>query len=177
MGGRGFGINPKGRGTLGPFTASDIMDLILWRHADAGDAIEDATDAQRALTSKGEKQAQRMAQWLHRHLPESTRVIASPTVRTRQTAQAYGDRFKLLDALAPGGTVEGLLAAARWPDAREAVLVIGHQPTLGMTAAWLLCGQAQPWSVKKGAIWWLRQRDRESRGDVVLHAVLTPDRV
>mgnify|MGYP003341424657 CR=1 FL=1 len=34
--------------------------------------------------------------------------------------------------------VEDLLAAARWPDSNEPVLVVGHQPTLGVAAAQLL---------------------------------------
>jgi phosphohistidine phosphatase len=153
------------------------VDLILWRHADAGDAVDGPADLDRPLTPKGEKQAQRMAHWLHRHLPESTRVLTSPALRARQTAQALEMRLKVLDALAPGATVDDLLQAARWPDAREPVLVVGHQPTLGLVAARLMAGLDQAWSVKKGAIWWLRQRDRESRGEVVLHLVLSPDRL
>jgi phosphohistidine phosphatase len=160
-----------------PTAWADAVDLILWRHADAGDAVEGPADLQRPLTPKGDKQAQRMAHWLQKHLPQSTRVLTSPALRARQTAQALGTRLKVVDALAPGAGVDDLLQAARWPDAREPVLVVGHQPVLGMVAARLLAGQAQPWSVKKGAIWWLRQRDRESRGEVVLHLVLSPDRL
>ena len=37
------------------------MDLILWRHADAEDG---SPDLRRALTRKGEKQAEHMAAWL-----------------------------------------------------------------------------------------------------------------
>jgi phosphohistidine phosphatase len=57
------------------------------------------------------------------------------------------------------------------------VLVIGHQPTLGLVAAQLLSGTAQPWAVKKGAVWWLRSREREGEGQVVLVNVLSPDQV
>ena len=70
---------------------------------------------------------------------------------------------------------EAVLAAARWPEASEPVLLIGHQPTLGQVAALLLSGQAQPWAVRKGAVWWLRSRDREGSAQVVLHAVMGPD--
>ncbi|MEO7547467.1 MAG: histidine phosphatase family protein, partial [Ramlibacter sp.] len=40
------------------------MDLILWRHAEAEDAPEGGDDLDRALTSRGEKQAARVAAWL-----------------------------------------------------------------------------------------------------------------
>jgi len=153
------------------------MDLILWRHAEAREAHADESDAERPLTPKGERQAQRMAQWLHQHLPDSTRVLVSPTVRTRQTADALARKVKLLDELAPEGSVDALLQAARWPDARSPVLVVGHQATLGLTAAYLLAGATQPWSVRKGAIWWLRHRERAGRGEVVLQTVLSPDRL
>ena len=48
------------------------------------------------------------------------------------------------------------------------MLVVGHQPTLGEVAATLLVGSAQPLSVKKAAVWWLRQRERELR-QLLLH--------
>ena len=134
-------------------------------------------DLQRALTPKGERQAQRVAAWLGRQLPAGTRVLVSPARRCQQTASALERKFKTLDALAPLGTVEGLLHASRWPDAREPVLVIGHQPTLGLTAAYLLSAQPQTWSVRKAGVWWLRGREREGELQVVLHAVIGPELV
>jgi phosphohistidine phosphatase len=151
------------------------MDLILWRHAEAFELRELEDDLERALTPKGERQAQRAAQWLNHHLPATTRVLASPARRCQQTARALERKFKTVDALAPDTGVDALLAAARWPDAREPVLVIGHQPTLGLTAAWLLAGVAQTWSVKKGGLWWLRGRVREGELQVLLHAVMAPE--
>ena len=38
-----------------------MMDLILWRHAEAEELAEAGDDLARALTSRGEKQAARMA--------------------------------------------------------------------------------------------------------------------
>lgn len=147
------------------------MDLILWRHAEAADAGAGDDDLARPLTSRGERQAARMAHWLNQHLPATTRVLASPARRTQQTAQALERKFRTLPALGPGATVEALLEAARWPDAKEPVLVVGHQPTLGLVAALLLSGVAQPWSVKKGAIWWLRRRERDGDGQTAIVTV------
>ena len=151
------------------------MDLILWRHAEA--VLEHAAqdDLERALTPKGERQAQRVADWLNQRLAHSTRILVSPALRCQQTAKALGKSFKTIAALAPGEGVDAVLKAARWPDASEPVLVVGHQPTLGLVASQLLTQVAQPWAVKKGAVWWLRDRDREGLAQIVLQAVIGPD--
>lgn len=151
------------------------MDLILWRHAEAHVAREGQTDLERALTTKGERQAQRMAEWLNQRLAESTRVLVSPALRAQQTAQALERSFKTVASLAPDGSVEALLKAARWPDAAEPVLVVGHQPTLGMVAACVMTGHEIYWPIKKSAVWWLRHRLRDEATQVVLQAVQGPD--
>ena len=155
------------------------MDLIIWRHAEAKEAPEGGDDLVRPLTPRGEKQAIRMAEWLNRFLPETTRILVSPALRTRQTADALGRKYRTVDALAPGAGVSQLLAAARWPDSREPVLLVGHQPSLGQLAAYLMAGALpeQPWTVRKGAVWWLRHREREGVAEVVLVSVRTPEKL
>ena len=138
------------------------MDLILWRHAEAQEPEGDMTDLDRALTRRGDKQAARMAAWLDRQLPEGTRILASPAVSTEQTGRALGRKYRLCDELRPGASPEQLLQLVGWPSAKAPVLVVGHQPTLGETISRVL-GLAEPeCSVKKGAVWWLRSRERES---------------
>lgn len=151
------------------------MDLILWRHAEAFEMREVEDDLARALTPKGERQAQRMAEWLNQRLAHSTRILVSPALRCQQTAKALGRKFKTLPELAPDGNGEALLKAARWPDASEPVLIVGHQPTLGLVASYLLTGQPSAWTIKKGAAWWIRGRNREDREQVILQAVQSPD--
>lgn len=148
------------------------MDLILWRHAEA---VDGQPDLARALTPKGVKQARDVAHWLRSRLPAQTRVIASPATRAQQTAAALTDKFKLDHQLTPGAPPTAILAAAGWPDHRGAVVVVGHQPTLGMAAALLIAGEPMPWSIKKGAIWWLSHRVRGEQAQVVLRAVISPD--
>ncbi|MFN9474569.1 SixA phosphatase family protein [Acidovorax sp.] len=152
-----------------------MMDLILWRHAEAEEAEDGTDDLTRALTPRGEKQAARMAAWLDRQLPEGLRVLASPARRTEQTADALGRKFKMRAELLPGGTPEDLLELAQWPRARGAVLIVGHQPVLGQTIAPLLGFQAQECAVRKGAVWWLRQRQRLDESQTVLMAVQSPE--
>ena len=148
------------------------MDLILWRHAEAVDGMPDMA---RKLTAKGEKQAREMAQWLRPRLPKRTRIIVSPAQRTLQTVKALSEDFEILRELAPGASATAILAAAQWPDQAGAVLVVGHQPTLGMVAATLIAGEPIPWSVKKGGVWWLSHRVRGEQPQVVLRAVVSPD--
>jgi len=151
------------------------MDLILWRHAEAHVQREGQTDLERALTPKGERQAQRMAEWLNQRLAHSTRILVSPALRTQQTAKALDRHFKTVQLLAPEASATALLSVVRWPEANEPVLVVGHQPTLGQVAALLLGEVAQTWVIKKGAVWWLRSRERESGNQVVVQAVQSPD--
>lgn len=151
------------------------MDVILWRHAEAFELESAGDDLERALTPKGERQAQRMAEWLNQRLAHSTRILVSPALRCQQTAKALGRKFKTLPELAPDGNGESLLKAVRWPDANEPVLIVGHQPTLGLVAAYLLSDKPQPWTIKKGAAWWIRSRNREDHAQVVLQAVQSPD--
>lgn len=154
------------------------MDLILWRHAHAGDHLADPVeDLARSLSPKGERQAARMAQWLNQRLNESTRIIASPAMRTQQTVQALGRVFRTVDALAPGASVEDVLLAARYPGSRQAVLVVGHQPVLGLVVARLLdaADSTQPWSIRKGGAWWLRLEDKDGQPRIQLQAVISPD--
>jgi phosphohistidine phosphatase len=161
------------------------MDLILWRHAEARELPDDTPGAEadlaRPLTPRGERQAQRMAEWLNRFLPESTRILVSPALRARQTADALGRKYRSVASLAPGASHAQALSAARWPDSREPVLLVGHQPTLGQLAAYLMAGpqalDSPAWAVRKGAVWWLRHRDREGGAEVVLVAVRTPEKL
>ena len=151
------------------------MDLILWRHAEAFEMREVDDDLARALTPKGERQAQRMADWLGQRLAHSTRILVSPALRCQQTAKALDRKFKTLNELAPDGNGENLLKAARWPDASEPVLIVGHQPTLGLVASYLLADLPQAWTIKKGAVWWIRGRNREDTAQIILQAVQNPD--
>ncbi len=148
------------------------MDIILWRHAQAEEGLP---DIERPLTPQGRKQAARMAAWLDRSLPSGCRILCSPAVRTRQTADALGRPYKLVPEIGPGATPQQVLAAAGWPDGRGPVLLVGHQPWAGQVASLLLTGAAQYWTVKKANAWWLAQRDREDGNAVYLKAVLAPE--
>jgi phosphohistidine phosphatase len=140
------------------------MDVILWRHADAEDG---KPDLERKLTPKGEEQAALVAKWLIAHLPKQFTVVASPAVRAQQTAAALGVQVKTIEALAPGASVDQILAVAK---NKKAVVIVGHQPDLGRAVAHLVAGVRSEWHIEKGGFWWL-----SGEAPVVVKAVLSPD--
>lgn len=148
------------------------MDLILWRHADAEDGVP---DLDRRLTAKGRKQAEHVARWLKQRLPARYQLLASPAARAQETADALGEKVKTVAELAPGASPRQIVEAAGWPDKEGTVVVVGHQPDLGRSVAWLVAGSHASWSVKKGALWWIASRTREEGNQIVVRAVVSPD--
>ena len=151
------------------------MDLIFWRHAETADAQEGQADAQRPLTARGERQAQRMAQWLERQLPESTKVLCCPTQRAEQTVMHLGRKFKCRDELSPNASVEDLLSLVQWPHNKHSILLVTHQPLIGATVSQLMQIQIQELVVKKGAVWWLRSRFKDDSHQTLIVTVQSPD--
>ena len=154
---------------MGDFPEGTTMDLLLWRHAEAEDG---ADDLKRRLTQRGEKQARAMARWIHDHQPKDLRIIVSPAVRTQQTAEALKMPFETQRKIGPEACVSELVAASGWPAASGAVLIVGHQPSLGRLASLLLAGHEAEWTIKKGALWWLSNRVRRGETQTVLRAVI-----
>jgi len=147
------------------------MQLILWRHAEAEDG-GGKPDADRELTKKGRKQADRMAAWLRDHIDKEWRVLVSPAKRTLQTVDPLGFEFEEDDEVGLAATARTVLAAAEWPDGGKNVLVVGHQPTLGEVAAKILA-TTEEIAIKKGAVWWFVARE----DGAALRVVIGPDDV
>jgi len=145
---------------------------MLWRHADAAPG---SRDLERKLTARGRKQAARVGAWLIARLPGRYTVLSSPARRARETADALGVRYKIVERLAPGATPGDVLDASGWPSHKGAVVIVGHQPDLGQVAALLLGGAEADWSIRKGGLWWLSNRERGGETQVVARAVIAPD--
>jgi phosphohistidine phosphatase len=152
------------------------MELILWRHAEAEIG---EPDLGRKLTGRGEKQARRVAEWLHAQLPDSAKILVSPATRAQQTARALSEishrKLRTVEQIAPGAGMRDVLEAAEWPRARAPIVIVGHQPVLGQVASYLLSGEVQNWSVKKAGVWWISSRQRDGDEQTVLRTVISPD--
>jgi phosphohistidine phosphatase len=151
------------------------MDLIFWRHAETAEALEGQADAQRPLTARGERQAQRMAHWLERQLPESTKVLCCPTRRAEQTLAPLGRKYKLRDELSPNACVDDVLSLVQWPQNKHNVLLVTHQPLIGEAVSRLMQIQTPELVVKKGAVWWLRSRFKDEAHQTLIVTVQSPD--
>ena len=143
-------------------------ELLLWRHADAEDGMP---DAERGLTKKGLKQAKQVAAWLQPRLPRDCLILVSPAKRAQQTAAALDLAYTTERRIGVQANIADIIAASSWPRRKGAVLVVGHQPTLGRLAARLLAGEQADWTIKKGALWWFSDR----AGELILRAVVSPD--
>ena len=150
------------------------MELILWRHAEAFQGLPDLT---RALSSKGRKQASKIASWLGANLPDSCRILVSPAARCVQTAETLDRKFRIHPDLALDSTAERILQAANWPNSREPVLVVGHQPTLGQIASLLIAGTQQDWRIRRGNVCWIAQDEHDGITSNYLRAIMAPDLV
>jgi phosphohistidine phosphatase len=153
------------------------MDLILWRHAEAVDWQEGRDDLDRTLTARGYKQAMRMAQWLDRQLPETTRIFSSPARRCEDTVCRLDRKYKLSNDLLPDTDANIILETLQWPNLKASVLIVGHQPMLGQIVAQLLGMKSAECAIRKGSVWWLRCRERDGLMQTVLVSVQSVDMI
>jgi phosphohistidine phosphatase len=116
--------------------AETRWEIYFLRHADAGDPDRWRGDeAQRPLSPKGVRQAERMAAFLGGIGFAPDAILTSPKLRATQTAEMVAsvlDRpVTVDDRLATGFTVETLgklLGTIERRDAVRRVLLVGHDP-------------------------------------------------
>lgn len=118
--------------------------LLIMRH---GEAAPGAPDAERELTGRGRRDAERMAAWLaERDDLAGLRLMASPYRRARQTAAIVGEALGLeAEALSfitpddpPRAVADWLLAQ---PQGRP-LLLVSHMPLVGALTGLLVEGRA-----------------------------------
>ena len=157
------------------------IHVVFWRHAEAGETSPEASDLSdlgRELTRQGRRDASRMAAWIKTHLPKPWTICASPAARTMQTAMALTDHPLRDPRLAPGRGVDDVLAVIdEHRDIGGTVVLVGHQPVLGSAALRWLGGFDAPFSLRKGALLWVAERQRDGAVERTLRAALAPDLV
>ncbi|MBZ4201393.1 MAG: histidine phosphatase family protein [Methylotenera sp.] len=156
-----------------------MANLILWRHADAEPDSASGLDSDRVLSKQGRKDATRMAAWLDQFLPSNTTILCSPARRCLETVAALPQlnnaklkrQVQVVDFLAADRSVEQMLQRLVNDDHQQTFLVVGHQPNLGLVISQLL-GMQSACVVKKGAIWWLRQRALANENGLAMQTYL-----
>jgi len=155
-----------------------MANLIIWRHAEAEAQSESGHDRDRVLTKRGRKDAGRIAKWLYKHLPEHTELLCSPARRCLQTADALHDlnqmEIKIADCLSLDSHVGRMTQEVDNQDDTQTIILVGHQPNLGLFIAKLLGFHQSACVVKKGAIWWLKQRKLDGVSHYYIEAVKQP---
>jgi phosphohistidine phosphatase len=158
--------------------ADGRFELYLLRHADAGDpGAWPGDDAQRPLSPKGRKQAERLAEHLARLGVRVDAVVTSPKVRAVETATPVADALgaavvqdgRLGQALSIG-SVEELLGDHE--GARRIVLV-GHDPDFSELLGDLVGSEDLP--MRKGALARIDAERPLRPGSGVLRWLLPPD--
>ena len=133
-------------------------ELYLIRHGVAeeqGDAWPD--DTKRPLAEEGMNSLRKGARGLATLGVSFDVVLTSPLVRTKQTADIIAGAFDprppivTLDALAPGGSGQTVLADLEKQSRRKRIALVGHEPGIGELAA-KLAGSRHPFAFKKGAV-------------------------
>ena len=161
------------------------MQVLIIRHAPAEDREEFARQGQpddlRPLTNQGKAKMCKNVQGLQKIIPQIHRIVESPFVRARQTADllAYAyprARRQVLSALAPLGSETAILNYLREnANPTHTLALVGHEPDLGELATWLLSGQADIWMpLKKGSASLLRFDKEIEAGEAELGWLLTP---
>ena len=117
------------------------MHLYLLRHADAESHA--SSDRERVLTANGHEQARAVGEFCRRQSVRPELILTSPYRRTVQTAEhvtaALSDGAAQAAAfLASGMEPEAALAELRAHQRLGGVMLVGHQPDLGMLAARLI---------------------------------------
>lgn len=122
------------------------MHIHVCRHAEAEPQSVTGLDVDRPLTREGRLQARYLAGLLSGTQPDwqPRRILASPAVRTQQTAQAIADELGLMittiDDLLPSCPAGAAIAAIASHAGSGPVLLVGHNPTVTAMVSILLHG-------------------------------------
>lgn len=133
-------------------------EIYLIRHGIAADRGEEyPDDSKRPLTSRGIARLKREAKALDKLEVVFDQIIASPLLRTRQTADVLSESMKskppvtTADALAPAGTPAAVIQELGKHMRKGRLALVGHEPNLGELAGRLI-GARAPIEFKKGAV-------------------------
>jgi phosphohistidine phosphatase len=137
-----------------------MTDLYIVRH---GIAVEPGTsgipDDERPLTPKGEKRMRQIARGLRILEIKLDRIVTSPLIRARATAEIIADALDARELLETSNVLQtgsSAPAVERWLRERteNRLMIVGHNPTLSDLLSLLVLGSTQRpiCDMKKGGI-------------------------
>jgi phosphohistidine phosphatase len=131
------------------------VELYFLRHADAGDPEAwTRPDAERPLSPKGRRQAERLGRHLAALGFEPDAILTSPKVRAAETAEIVGEALgrdaTVVDGLAGPLDIEDLAEILADQSSARRIVVVGHDPDFSELAAEIV--GAPEVALKKGAL-------------------------
>ncbi len=153
------------------------MEIYLLRHAHAGNPDQWAgDDAERPLSAKGRKQAERLGRFLADRGFRPSAIVTSPKVRARQTADLVAAPLKArveTDQRLAGFLDVALLAEVVEDAGGDRVMLVGHDPDFSELAAALSGAQHLP--LKKGMLARIDVTPPMREGSGLLRWLVPPD--
>lgn len=134
------------------------MQIYLLRHGIAEDIRPGKADAERALTSEGVKRLREILKRARAASVAPSVIVTSPYVRARQTAELAAEILGYSDALVPSGRLVPMASPVEtWEEVRTlrgepSVMLVGHEPHMGMMTGYLLGTPELRVDFKKGAM-------------------------
>ena len=129
------------------------MRIFLLRHGIAARLSTGGprTDDERPLTAEGREKMTEASNYYARHLPIPDKIISSPLLRARQTAEIlsraveYKGVIEESPVLAPGARPASILDILQGDGLAGvgSVVLVGHEPHLGSLLGLLLTGSEQ----------------------------------
>lgn len=158
------------------------MDLYIIRHAEAQPLGEGGikNDEDRPLTAAGHAQCKPLAAALQRQGVRLQRIVTSPLLRARQTAEdllqelaAPKPELHVCDHLAPDGKRKKLTRFLRGLGA-QSIAIVGHNPDLGLYAGWLIGSRRAQIDLAKAGVAYVHFDEEPDKGAGVLQWMASP---
>ena len=159
------------------------MDLYIVRHAIAvkREASEYEDDSQRPLTDTGRKKMKKIVKGLRELDVRLDKILSSPYVRARDTAQILAEGFKLKDEIAftdnliPPGDFDKLIDEIIEKYEVGSLALVGHEPMLSRFTSFLTADNSEAALVlKKGGVCLLSADDFPHERRAAMQWLLTP---
>ncbi len=161
------------------------MEIYILRHGLAGEASEWAPkpDWQRPLTEEGRKKIKKIAKFLKRADVDFDRILTSPYLRAKQTAEIVAKSLKLEKKLSLRQTLASEASPKSFAHALgrqgcywRSVLVVGHEPFLSQLISLWVAGNTDAISVtlKKGGLCKLSVRKPQAGRCATLEWLVPP---
>lgn len=133
------------------------MILYVMRHAEAVEGNDTLQDEWRYLTEKGRVAAEKIGTQVSKAGPKPRLTVSSPLTRAVQTAEIVAKKACRKNVvissalLLPGAEIRGVVEFLNTCQEAKRIMLVGHEPQLGLLVATLLQQENRAITLKKGS--------------------------